>query len=110
VGAKEEATAAAPTPAKGEGGMFPSPLCFQSLEIAATALRLALFSLLLSVFNLQRFATCCINGLLIAHCKDCFSLTVNINESVGSTAAHVHVDGYDPMADPKRRARSNDPG
>jgi hypothetical protein len=110
VGAKEGATAAAPTPAKGEGGMFPSPLCFQSLEIAATALRLALFSLLLSVFNLQRFATCCINGLLIAHCKDCFSLTVNINESVGSTAAHVHVDGYDPMADPKRRARSNDPG
>jgi hypothetical protein len=30
--------------------------------------------------------------------------------SVGSTAAPVHVDDYDPMDNPKRRVRSNDPG
>jgi hypothetical protein len=30
--------------------------------------------------------------------------------SAGSAAAPVNVDDYDPMADPKRRARSNDPG
>jgi hypothetical protein len=64
----------APTPSAGKGGLFPSPLCFQSPEIVVAALRpcsvfssaLALFSLLLSVFNLQRFAACCINCLLIA--------------------------------------------
>jgi hypothetical protein len=117
-GCKGRSTAAAPTPAPREGGLFASPLCFQSPEIAAAALcpcyvfssALALFSLLLSVFNLQRFATCCINCLLIAHCRDCCSLTVNINESAGSAAAPVHVDDYDSMADPKRRAWSNDLG
>jgi hypothetical protein len=35
---------------------------------------------------------------------------MNLNESAGSAAAPVNVDDYDPMADPKRRARSNDPG
>jgi hypothetical protein len=31
-------------------------------------------------------------------------------ESAGSVAAPANADGYDPMADPKRRAKSNDPG
>jgi hypothetical protein len=35
---------------------------------------------------------------------------MNLNESAGSAAAPVNVDDYDPMADPKRTARSNDPG
>jgi hypothetical protein len=30
---------------------------------------------------------------------------MNPHESAGSAAARVNVDGYDPMADPKRRAR-----
>jgi hypothetical protein len=34
----------------------------------------------------------------------------HLNESAGSADAPVNVDDYDPMADPKRRARSNDPG
>jgi hypothetical protein len=35
---------------------------------------------------------------------------MNPHECAGSAAAPVNVDDYDPMADPKRRARSNDPG
>jgi hypothetical protein len=73
------------------------PLLWLQLQLQGKVV----FSLLLSVFNLQRFAACCINCLLIAHCRDCCSLTMTINESVGSTAAPVHMDDYDSMADPK---------
>jgi hypothetical protein len=35
---------------------------------------------------------------------------MNPNDSVGFAAAPMNVDDYDPMADPKRMTRSNDPG
>jgi hypothetical protein len=34
---------------------------------------------------------------------------MNPNDSAGSVAAPVNVDDHDHMADPKQRARSNDP-
>jgi hypothetical protein len=73
VGAKEGATAA-PTPAPGEGGLFPSPLCFQSPEIAAAALRpCSVFSSALALFSsalcFQSPEICCMLYKLLAHCS-----------------------------------------